>query len=55
MHGSIACHGRREQAVPPAVDLRVEQEDERLKKQNGHWIDIQWLRLLELLVDVYNK
>ena len=34
---------------------RLEQEDQRLKKHDGRWIDIQRLRLLELFVDVYNK
>ena len=34
---------------------RLEQEDQRLKKHDGHWIDIQRLRLLESFVDVYNK
>ena len=34
---------------------RLEQEDQRLKKHDGRWIDIQRLRLLESFVDVYNK
>ena len=34
---------------------RLEQEDQRLKKHNGCWIDIQRLRLLESFVDVYNN
>ena len=34
---------------------RLEQEDQRLKKHDGRWIDIQWLRLLESFVDVYNN
>ena len=34
---------------------RLEQEDQRLKKHDGRWIDIQRLRLLELSVDVYNN
>ncbi len=55
VRGSTAVHGRREQAVPPALLWRLEQEDQRLKKHNGHWIDIQRLRLLESFVDVYNK
>ena len=58
--GAEACagttgHGRREQAVPPALLWRLEQEDQRLKKHDGRWIDIQWLRLLESFVDVYNN
>ena len=31
------------------------QEDQRLKKHDGRWIDIQQLRLLESFVDVYNN
>ena len=34
---------------------RLEQEDQRLKKHDGRWIDIQRLRLLESFVDVYNN
>ena len=34
---------------------RLEQEDQRLKKHDGRWIDIQRLRLLESFVVVYNK
>jgi len=34
---------------------RLEQEDQRLKKHDGRWIDIQRLLLLESFVDVYNK
>ena len=34
---------------------RLEQEDQRLKKHGGCWIDTQRLRLLESFVDVYNK
>ena len=34
---------------------RLEQEDQRLKKHEGRWIDIQRLRLLESFVDVYNN
>ena len=34
---------------------RLEQEDQRLKKHDGRWIDIQLLRLLESFVVVYNK
>ena len=33
---------------------RLEQEDRRLKKHDGRWIDIQRLRLRESFVDVYN-
>ena len=50
-----ASHRRREQAVPPALLWRLEQEDQRLKKHDGRWIDIQRLRLLESFVDVYNN
>ena len=39
--GSTANHGRREQAVPPALVWRLEQEDQRMKKHGGHWKDIQ--------------
>ena len=40
---------RREQAE------RLEQKEQRLKKHDGRWIDIQQLRLLESFVDVYNN
>ena len=32
--------GRREQAVPPAFE-RLEQEEQRLKKHDGRWMEIQ--------------
>ena len=40
---------------PTGAALRLEQEDQRLKKHDGRWIDIQRLRLLESFVDVYNN
>ena len=46
--GRSMRHGRR-------WFVQLEQEDQRLKKHNGRWIDIQWLRLLESFVDVYNN
>ena len=55
LRDGTAGHGRREQAVPPALLWRLEQEDQRLKKHDGRWIDIQRLRLLESFVDVYNN
>ena len=42
-------------AAQPALLWRLEQEDQRLKKHDGRWIDIQRLRLLESFVDVYNN
>ena len=33
--------GRREQAVPPALFEWLEQEEQRLKKHDGRWMDIQ--------------
>ena len=36
--------------VPPALLWRLEQEDQRLKKHDGRWIDIQRLRLLESFI-----
>ena len=33
--------GRREQAVPPALFEQLEQEEQRLKKHDGRWMDIQ--------------
>ena len=41
---------RREQAVPAALLWRLEQEDQRLKKHDGRWIDIQRLHLLESFI-----
>ena len=32
--------GRREQAVPPTLVWRLEQEDQRLKKHYGRWMNI---------------
>ena len=55
MRGSTAGHGRLEQAVLPALLWRLEQEDQRLKKHDGRWIDIQRLRLLESFVDVVHN
>ena len=43
-------------AAQPVLLWRLEQEDQRLKKHDGRWIDIQRLRLLESFVDVvYNN
>ena len=33
--------GRRERAVPPGLFERLEQEEQRLKKHDGRWMDIQ--------------
>ena len=33
--------GRRDQAFPPALVERLEQEEQRLKKHGGRWMDIQ--------------
>ena len=33
----------------------LEQEDQRLKKHDGRWIDIQRLRLLESFVVIFNR
>ena len=46
MPGSTVGHGRQETAVLPALVGRLEQEDQRLKKHYGHWMDI--VRSLEL-------
>ena len=40
---------------PAALLWWLEQEDQRLKKHDGCWIDIQRLRVLESFIDVYNK
>ena len=44
--GSTAGHGRQEQAAQPTLVWRLEQEDQRLKKHYGRWMDI--VRSLEL-------
>ena len=36
--------------VPPVLLWRLEQEDQRMKKHDGRWIDIQWLRLLTYII-----
>ena len=38
--GSTAGHGRHEQAARPSLFGRLEQEDQRLKKHYGRWMDI---------------
>ena len=40
---------------PSALLWRLQKEDQRLKKHDGRWIDIQRLHLLESFVDVYNN
>ena len=50
LRGITAGHKRREQAVPPALVRWLEQEDQRLKKHVGRWMDIQQPLLLESCV-----
>ena len=54
LRGSTTGHGRQKQALPLAMVLgfwRLEQQDQRLKKQHGRWINIQRSLLLESFVD----
>ena len=53
--GGEACTGGGSRRSRRRWIWRLEQEDQRLKKHAGRWIDIQRLRLLESFVDVYNN